>query len=126
MQLADGGHRLDVPARLDLQLDAAVALVEVLGHPPARTPGSSVIPTDTPNIDRIPDTPEVLGQRDAGRPQLGVEHGDLEGLLGHAMALDRLEEVGHGGAGQVVPAAKSIGTRWSTSARRAPSLNSGE
>ena len=54
------------------------------------------------DVDGVPHAAEVRGQRDPRRPQLGVEHGDLEGLLGHAVALDRLQDVGHRRAGEGV------------------------
>jgi hypothetical protein len=51
----------------------------------------------------------VLGQRDPSRPELGVEDGDLQRLLGHAVALDRLEVTSHGRPGQAVAGGEQEG-----------------
>jgi hypothetical protein len=90
--LADRGHRLGVPAGLDLELDAEIALVEVAGHGVQQL-GDRVVDADRhPGRDPVAGRAQPAGQRLVPGPQPGVEHGQLQGRLGHAVALDE----GHG------------------------------
>ena len=86
--LAHRRDRLEVPARLDLQLDPHVARVEI------------ALDRVEQFADRVHDADrdatrhavahgaEFARQRSAGRTQFGVEHAHLERRLGHPMAAE--------------------------------------
>ena len=83
--------RLNVPARLDLELDPPVALLQVtfdlaeqFGH---RTGDAH----RDPDRDPVPHRPQILGKRHLFRAQLRVQHRRLQRCLGQLMPLDRRE-----------------------------------
>lgn len=96
-RLAKNAHGLDVGARLDLQLDANVALVQVA------TDGANECVDVVVDSDRdarrhaIDDRADGGGQRHVVGPQLGVQHRGLDGGLRHAVVLHGLEKPGHVG-----------------------------
>ncbi len=90
--LADRPHRLEVPARLDLQLDAAVAGRR--GRPRPGRAGRRRVgdPDRDAGGDARAHGAQVGAEGHARGAQLGVEHRHLERRLGHRVALDRGEE----------------------------------
>ncbi len=92
--LAHGLDRLDVPARLDLELDPAVALGRGSRPPTSRAPNRVFVDSDRDAaVDLGAHRSEMVAERDAGVSQLGVEDGHLERRLGHRMTVDRAEEL---------------------------------
>ena len=85
--LAERGDRFDVPSRSDLELDPAVAgveipadLVEQVGDRVGDADGDAA-------LDRVARRAKAVRERDPAGAELGVEHRDLERGLGHRMAL---------------------------------------
>ena len=93
MRAADRAHPFDIQARLDLQLDAPVALGEVR-RPPA--PSSSSVDRRDPDRDAARDAilvgAQVLGERSAGRAELGVQEGVDQRGLRHRVAADARQD----------------------------------
>ncbi len=94
--LAHGLHRLEVPPRLDLQLDALVALVEVPVDLDEQLLDRREDADRHAAVDGVADRAEPVGERPALRAELGVEHRHLERRLGHRVALHSGEERLHG------------------------------
>ena len=91
--LANRADRLDVVPGLDLELDAAVALREIAADDLDEL-GRILVDADRDAaVDGGTHGSEVLGQRDAGDPKLGVEDGHLERRLRHRMTVERPEEL---------------------------------
>ena len=113
----DGFH---VPARLDLQLDPRVALVDVAADlVQQRRRSSAGMPTDTPQSALDAHRAEVRRQGLPGGAQLGVEHGHLQGGLGHRVAANRLQQAAARPRRRDV-AAGEPGQRGGRAARAAP------
>ena len=87
--LAHRPHRLHIPARLNLELDAEVALVQVPGHRVEQGVDRAHDPHRHSGINGVPHRAQVLGHRHAGGPQLRIEDRRFQRRLGHAMSLDR-------------------------------------
>ena len=100
--LADGADRLNVPARLDLQLDAAVALVEVAGHGLQELGDGAVDADRHTAVDLRPDGAEIPPERLARGTKLGVQDGHLDRGLG----------LGWPWTGRRMPATSSASRRW--------------
>ncbi len=100
--LADGGDAVDVEPRLDLQLDADVAVVEVAGHLVEQLGRPVGDPDGHAGGHAVGDRAEVLGERHSGGAQLGVEHGHLHRRLGHRMALEHGEQAADVVGGDIV------------------------
>ncbi len=96
-QIADGGDLLDVVARLDLQLDADVAVVDVALHRGEQFVDRVVDADADAARDAGGGGAEEVGERAALRPELGVEHGHLERALGHRMTVQFGEAGSHVG-----------------------------
>ena len=92
-QVADRGDLLDVVARLDLQLDPDVAVVDVALHGGEQLVDRVVDADAHPARDAGGGGAEEVGERAVLRPELGVEDGHLERALGHRMAV-QLGEAG--------------------------------
>ncbi len=93
-QLAHETHRLEVPAGLDLELDADVPVVDV-ALDLAQQPVDGVEDADTDAArDPIAGAAEVRVQAGAVGAELGVEDRHLERRLGHRVPLDRPEQSG--------------------------------
>ena len=86
--LPDRLHRLEVPPRLDLELDAAVALPEVPLHLVEELADRARDAHGDSGRHPLGDATEVAGQGDADRAQLRVEHGHLQRGLRHLVALE--------------------------------------
>ena len=94
--LADDPGRLEIPAWLNLQFDAPVALGHVavdFGHQRVdrvigRDPGGD------PAGDLVARRTEVSGEGLSGSAQLGIEDGKLEGAPRHGMSADRAQDGG--------------------------------
>jgi hypothetical protein len=98
--LTDRAHRLDVPAGLDLQLDAHVAFGEIAVDG-VEEPGDTVHdPDGDPARDPATDGAEGLAERTPFGTQFGVENRHLQRRLGHAVALERGEPARDGVGGQ--------------------------
>ena len=88
--LAHGADRLDVVPGLDLELDAAVAVVEV-ALDGAQELGHVLVDADRDTaVDLGANGAEVLAERDS-RAQLGVEDRHLERALRHGMTAHALQ-----------------------------------
>ena len=93
-QLAHETHRLEVPAGLDLELDADIPVVDVALHL-AQQPVDGVEDADADAAgDPIAGAAEMGVQAGALGAELGVEHRHLERRLGHRVPLDRSEQSG--------------------------------
>ena len=96
-QVADGGHLLDVVARLDLQLDPYVAVVDVPLHGGEQLVDRVVDADAHPARDAGGGDAEEVGERAVLRTELGVEDGHLQRPLGHRMAVQLGEARSHVG-----------------------------
>ncbi len=100
-QLAHETHRLEVPAGLDLELDADVPVVDV-ALDLAQQPVDGVEDADADAArDPIAGAAEVRVQAGAVGAELGVEHRHLERRLRHRVPLDRPEQSGDLAGGDV-------------------------
>ncbi len=85
--LAHRAHRLEVPAGLDLQLDAPVALVEKVAHRAQQIGDGAMNANRDAAVDLGAHSAEVLAERFATRVQLSVEDRHLDGRLRHLVAV---------------------------------------
>ena len=90
--LADRGDAIDVEARLDLQLDPQVAVVEIPGDLFEQLRDIVGDPDGHPGGHPVGDRAEVLGERPAGGAQLGIEHRHLQRRLGHRMSFEDFQQ----------------------------------
>ena len=86
--LAHRPHGLDVPARLDLQLDPTIALVEISANPSDQLGDRSVNADRYAAIHRRPHRSEVVRERFAFRFELRVKDGHLDRRLRHPMPVE--------------------------------------
>ena len=100
--LANRAYRLDVPALLDLQLDPLVALGQVAVHGVEQLRHRLHDAHGDAAGDPGPGGAQVLSQRQAGRPEFGVQHGGLQRGLGHQVPLEPAERRSHRGRARVV------------------------
>ncbi len=100
---ADSGDRLDVPSRVDLQLDPPVAL----GHPLADRSDQGLHRVGHANRDAghhlATGRPQAGGQGLVEGLAFGIEHGKLEGRLGHPVPLHPTEQRTHVGRREGAP-----------------------
>ena len=94
--LAHGPDRHEVPAGLDLELDAPVALLDVARDLVEELLEGRRDADRDAAVHPLPLGAEQLAHRAALRAQLGVEHGRLERPLRHPVARDERERRGHG------------------------------
>ena len=87
--LADRADDLDVVPRGDLELDPAVALVEVLVDQPEEHAAIALDPQADAREDLRPGAAEERGQRTALAPRQEVPAGHLQARLGEVVPLDR-------------------------------------
>ena len=80
--------RLDVPARLDLELDALVTVCEVARDGSEKSGDRFVDADGHSAVDRFARGAEVAAERDALGPELGIEYSHLEGRLRHSVPDD--------------------------------------
>ena len=81
---------------LDLELDAHVALVEVAADGVEQLRDRVHDPDRDATRHGVVHRAELARERAPLGAQLGVEHGHLEGGLGHAVALERLQRLADG------------------------------
>ncbi len=93
--LPHGAHRLDVPARLDLQLDPDVARVQVAVDDVEQLRDAVEDADRDTRGHPVVDGAELPRPGAALGPQLGVEHRHLEGGLRHPVALELVEHRTH-------------------------------
>ena len=86
--LAHRTDRLDVPARLDLELDAAVALLEVVAHGLQQLRDGPMNAHRDAGVDGRAHRAKVRRERFTLGAKLGVEDCHLDRGLGHVMAMD--------------------------------------
>ncbi len=101
--VSHGPHRLDVPARLDLELDTAIAGIEVAAHGCQQLRDRAVDSNRDPAVHGGTNRAEVMRKRLAGGTQLGVEHRHLDRRLRHQMTADRTQHIRHVRGGKALP-----------------------
>ena len=106
-QPAHSGDRFEVAARLDLQLDADVAVLDVAADRVEQLADRGVDADADATRDPRPPDAEEFGERAPGGAQLGVEDGHLERRLGHRVATNGLEHAGDRRGVEVVHAGES-------------------
>src|SRR5919108_1914874 len=94
-------HRLDVPARLDLELDPAIALVEVAADSLQKFGDRRMDADGHAAVDLLSHRPEELAEGPACGTQLGVEHRHLDGGLGHVVPVHGMKQPRHAGRHQL-------------------------
>ena len=90
--------RLEIPARLDLQLDPAVAGIDVrpnLFEQGINALGRRDADRDTA-VDDVARSAEVGTERLTARPEPGIEEGCRQGVLGHRVAAHDIEGLTNG------------------------------
>ncbi len=89
--LPDGTHRLHVPARLDLELDPEVALVEVAADGVEELGDAVHDPDRDAARHPVVDRSELATEGPALCAELGVQDAHLQGRLGHPMTLELMQ-----------------------------------
>ena len=93
--LPHSAHGLNVPARLDLQLDPPVALVQVSADGLQKLSERRLDADRDAAIHRAPDGAEKSSERLALGAQLCVEDRHLDRRLRHLMSVDRMQQRRH-------------------------------
>ena len=125
-RFANGADHLHVAARLDLQLDPLVPLVQVAADLLEHRLGRAAMPTLTPQGTRSRTAPRYAARRRAPGPQPRVQDRRLEGGLRHPVPAHPGRAAGRPARARTRTAAPARGTRNVAITAHAPSFHSAE